>query len=81
MSVYISYSFGIVFGLCEFGQRMTNAFEEIEDEIETFDWYFFPYELQRMLPMILMVTQQPVEIECFGSISSLREYFKKVSFD
>lgn len=79
MSIYILYAIGVVFGFCEFGQRLSDAFDEIDDEIEAFDWYSFTHELQQMLPTILMVTQQPVVIECFGSISGLRECFKKVS--
>lgn len=79
--IYGFYSFGVVFAVCEWGQSVTNAFEEITDEIETFDWYLFPLELQRMLPMILMVAQQSVEFECFGSISIRREYFRKVIFN
>lgn len=66
---------------CEFGQRLSNAFEEIDNEIETFDWYLFPYELKQMLPIILLMTQKPVEFECFGSISISRKYFKKVGFN
>lgn len=76
---YVLYAFGNLLVSCEFGQRISNAFEEIDDEIELFDWYLFSYEMQRMLPLILLVTQQPVKIECFGSISIRREYFKKVS--
>lgn len=68
-------------GICELGQLMTSGFEEILSEIETFDWYLFPHEIQRMLLIILMDVQIPVEIECFGNISVTRENSKKVSFD
>ena len=80
MSIFASYAFGMAFVVCEFGQRLTDAFNEINDSIETFDWYLFPLELQQMLSIILMVTQQPVELKCFGSISSARENSKKVRF-
>lgn len=81
MGFYGLYSFGIVFIACEFGQYVSGVFEEIEDDIEVFDWYLFPHELQRMLPMILIVTQKPLQLKFFGSISLLREYFKKVCFE
>lgn len=63
---------------CEFGQRITNRYEEIDYQIKAFDWYLFPYEIQKMLPTILSTTQQPVELECFGSFTVVREFFKKV---
>ena len=75
----MSYAFGIVPGICEVGQQIYNAFDEIDDEIEAFNWYLFPLKMRKMLPIILMVSQQPVQVDCFGSIFVLREAFKKVS--
>lgn len=69
----------IVFIVSELGQRLNNAFEEIDLTIEQFDWYIFPIEIQRMLPMIIANAQQTVSLECFGSIACAREVFKNVS--
>lgn len=60
---------------------MSDAFKGIDGEMKAFDWYSYPNKLQRMIPVILMAGQQPIEIECFGSISALRETSKQVSFD
>lgn len=76
---YSLYAFGIIFVTCELGQRLSDAFEEINDEIESFEWYQFSYEIQQMLPIILIVSQQPVDLECFGSITGCRMTFQKVS--
>lgn len=76
---YAFYGFGLVFVVCELGERLTNAFEQIEYEIEKSDWYLFSHEIQRLLPIILIVSQQPVELECFGSVNGRRETYKKVS--
>lgn len=76
---YAGYAFGVVFIICELGQRLTDAFEEINDEIDRFEWYLFPSEIQRMLPTIMISAQQPVVLECFGSIAGSRETFKRVS--
>lgn len=65
--------------LDELGQRLTNAFDEIGYSLEQFDWYLFPMEFKRILPMIMVIAQQPVELECFGSIKCSRIVFKKVS--
>lgn len=76
---YASYAFGIILIICELGQRLTDAFGRIADEIENLAWYEFPREIQRMLLIILIRSQRPVELQCFGSISGTRETFKKVS--
>lgn len=51
---------------------------ELNDEIYQCDWYLFPYHIQRMLPMILINTQQRVVLQGFGNIVFLRETFKEV---
>ena len=77
--VYACYAFGVVLIICELGQRFGDAFLEIADTIEDFDWYLFPLELQTLLPILLAAAQQRVALECFGSISGSRDTFKKVS--
>lgn len=67
-----------MFIMCELGQQETNAFEEINDLLAKFQWNLFSNEIQRLLPTILIVTQKPFVVECFGSTSALRETFKKV---
>lgn len=80
-SICVSYAFGLMMGVCELGQRMSNGFDQIDDEIEKFDWYLFSHQMQRMLLIILMEVQQSVEFNYFGSISATRENSKKASFD
>lgn len=79
MTFYASYAFGVVLFMCEIGQQLTNAFETIEDTFEAFHWYLFPLETKKMLLLIIMVTQEPVVMQCFGSTSGTRDTFKKVS--
>lgn len=76
---YAFYAFGAVFIMCELSQRITNSFEDMSDKIQSFEWYLFPREIQKILPINLIATQQPVVLECFGSVGALRETFKKVS--
>lgn len=64
---YAGYAFGTIFIACELGQRLSNTFDEICDQMERFNWYSFPDELKAMLPIIIIVVQHPVEINCFGS--------------
>ena len=72
-------AFAMVFIACEIGQRMNDAFDKIDFTIDQSDWYLFPIGVQRMLPTIIAVAQQPVSLECFGSITCTREVFKNVS--
>lgn len=68
-----------MFVTCELGQRGSNAFEEILDEFDKFNWYKFPLEISRSLPMILAVAQMPVALEVFASIACCRDVLKTVS--
>lgn len=76
---YASYAFGVVLLICELGQRLTDAFDELCDTIEGFDWYLFPIDIQRMVPTLLIAAQKQVVLVCFGSISGTRDTFKRVS--
>lgn len=71
----------MVFIACELGERLNGAFEKIDVTIDKFDWYLFPIEIKRILPMIMANAQQPVSLECFGSIACNREVFRKVRRD
>lgn len=64
---------------CELGQRVSDAFEEILDIIEGFNWYRFPNRMQRLLPVILAIVQKPVEFEIFGKITLCRYILKTVN--
>lgn len=72
------YAVCIVFVTCERGEQFTITYGELENVIKEFDWYLFSIEIQRLLPIILLGAQQPIELQCFGSLSTSRESFKKV---
>lgn len=71
-------AFTLVFISCELCQRLSNAFSDFDDIIIQYKWYLFPIELKQMLPMVMIVAQKPVLIECFGDIACCRDVFKKV---
>lgn len=70
----------IAFIPCEFGERLSTAMMEIDHFINQFEWYLFPIEIQKLLPIIIHSVQQPIEVKCFGSIALIRDTFKKVGF-
>lgn len=79
VTVFVSgYAFCTLFIACELGQRMNDAFGGITIMIGQCDWQLFPIKVKRMLPAVLSILQQPVSLECFGSILCTREVFKQV---
>lgn len=68
----------MLFAPCEIFQRISNAFDEISATVEQLSWYRYPKDIQQTLPMVFMATQQPIEFECFGSISCNRKTFTMV---
>lgn len=74
----MAWSFVSVFVVCEFGQKVCDAFFEIDDEICQLDWYLFSIEIQKILLTLMINTQKPVSLGVFGNITCDREDFKKV---
>lgn len=68
-----------IFGYCEFGERVGMAFDQINIAIEQLKWYLLPHKTRKMLLNILIVAQEPIEFNIFGSVSCNRKTFKEVS--
>lgn len=64
---------------CELAGRMSTGFDDLNYTINKFNWYLFPLEMQRALPVVMINAQQTVGYECFGSIIIDRDTLKKVS--
>lgn len=77
--LYGFWAIVMVFFACEIGQRFTNAYDEIDSTINQMNWNDLPMEIKRILPIIMINTQQPFEIKCFGSTACSRDTFKRVS--
>lgn len=63
-----------------FNQMCTDQFDKIDDEIIQLNWYSFPNEIQRILPAVMLSTQQSAVIKCFGNVLCARVQVKKVCF-
>lgn len=75
----IFWSFAFVFFFCEFGERVSNGFEELNDSLNNLDWYLLPIEIQRMLPTAMIIFQSPVVVPVIGKFSCSRYVFDRVS--
>lgn len=73
------YSIGVLIIVCEICQRIRQDFEECSEMVDQLDWYLFPVATQRLMPMILHFTQQPIEITYFGSKPCNRGTIKTVN--
>lgn len=69
----------MLFLTCELGERIASLFNELDNEIVQLEWYLFPMEVQKLLPMVMINTQESIVIQCFGSVACTRWQFKKVS--
>lgn len=66
--------------MCELAGKMSDEFENFNDRINQFDWYLLPLSVQKMLPFIMLNSQQAIGFTCFGSIMCNRETFRKVNY-
>lgn len=78
-AVVVFWSFGIIFLHCEFGERITDQYNDIDDQLIQSKWYTFPIDVRTILPIIIKGTQSPVMFTGFGNIMCTRESFAYVS--
>lgn len=74
----VIYSFAQFFVLCEFGERLTRQFNEVDREHFNSDWYRFPFGVQKILPIIINGTYYPVLLKGIGGLICTHETFKNV---
>lgn len=79
--IFMFVAFAVTFMFCELGQRITDKFEEINDEIGRWNWYKLPLSVQKILPILLSGTQQPVTLRGYGNVLCTRETLKNVRFN
>lgn len=77
--VLIFWAFTIIFFYCEFGEMVTQEFIAFDEVLCQCDWYKFPIDLQRMLAIFILDTQQPTFICGYGGIQCARDAFKNVN--
>lgn len=73
------WSFCTMFVFCHFGEIMSTRFDEIDNAMSQNEWYLFPIRTQRVFPLVISVTQQPVVICGFGNLLLTHDSFKRVS--
>lgn len=64
---------------CHFGDRVTQDFEAIADEIYHLYWYMLPLDIRKRLPIGIAMAQKRVYVRGFADTRSTREVFMKVT--
>lgn len=73
-------SFLTVFGVCELGEKISISFQEINIVLDELKWYLLPHKIRKFLPTILIVAQEPIGLNIFGTILCSRKTFQEVSW-
>ncbi|XP_031618676.1 odorant receptor Or2-like [Contarinia nasturtii] len=71
------WTFAFLFLYCYRGEEVTSAFEELADEISQCEWDSLPYQLQRILPIVLIAAKESVQIKTYG-FACTHERFQKI---
>lgn len=69
-----------VFVFCFFGEEVSNHFQFIEDALYQCDWDGLSLDLQKNMPIAIILAQRPVYIGNFGAVHCTRETFQKVVY-
>lgn len=72
------WSFVQIFYLCDFGESVSGRYASISENIYQSNWYLFPFDVQRLLPIIMISAQQPIILRGLGNVLYTREAFKNV---
>lgn len=65
--------------LCDYGELVTDAFEELNRSIFDISWYACSADAQKMVLMMIRTSQQAVRLKGYGSINCSRDMFKQVN--
>lgn len=64
---------------CYFGDKLTDRYACVGNQIYQFDWYLVPIDMQKCLPVILTVAQKNVYLRGSFGAQCTRDTFKKVN--
>lgn len=73
---FIYWSFAQFFVICDICQRVTSHYEI--DIYTDWEWYKFPENIRRALPIAIIGNQMPIEVKGLGNIECTRDTFKKM---
>lgn len=78
-ALIVSWVIAFLFFYCYSGDFVTTHFKSINDTMWRCEWYFYSKKIQRLLPFMIMMAQNPVYLRGFGNIRCTLETFKRAS--
>lgn len=75
--IVLCSALGWIYIFCHFGNKVTSAYQELNESIYLCDWHLFPMEIRKYLPILIMIVQKPIYMRGFGFNCTL-ETFKTV---
>lgn len=70
-----------LYGICNFGDQVTQRFEDVGDAIYQLTWYELPPDLRKYIPTMISIAQKGVYVHGYGDIRTTRQIFKKVCIE
>lgn len=78
-SLFVVWSFGVIFIFCSCGEMMTSEFDMISNELNQCKWYLLPLKVQELFLIFVANSQQAQFIQGYANIICTRETFQIVS--
>lgn len=69
-----------IFMFCYFGEVVKDQCESVGDRVYQCQWYLFPIEVRKKLPLMLAITQSPLHMQGLFNIQCTLNLFTKVIF-
>lgn len=67
-----------LFTFCYFGEHVTRRLEDVNGMFYQCDWFLFPIEVQKLMPVIIMNAKQPIYIGKIAGLYASLEVFGNV---
>lgn len=77
-ALVLDSAYYVAFIYCYFGNKVTSAFEGIHKCIYLCDWKNFPLDMQKYIPMKMMIAKQNVYMRTFSQVHCTFQTFGQV---
>lgn len=72
------WAFAQICLFCECGERLSDQYNDIDIKLFQSNWYTFPKDIQKLIPILLNGTKRPAVLRGIGNIILKRKAFKNV---
>lgn len=69
---------GQLFAFCYYGNKATEGFEDLSDDIYQLDWDVYPPNVPKKLQLMIAISQETIYVEGYFGTRCTRVIFQKV---